>query len=50
MFFEEKKQWKKDMGLLVENEKDFKKNQEELEKELNEKKKEPELQIISPHA
>ena len=46
-FDEDKKQWERDMSLLVENEKDLKKKQEELEKELNEKGKEIELQIIS---
>ena len=31
-FVEEKKQWEKDMGLLVENVKDLKNKQEEMEK------------------
>ena len=49
-FVGEKKQWERDMSLLVENEKYLKKKQVELEKELNEKGKDPELQIISPPA
>ena len=34
--------------LLIENEKALKKKQVELEKEVNEKGKEPEVQIIPP--
>ena len=36
--------------LLIENEKALKKKQPELEKEVNEKGKEPEVQISPPHA
>ena len=49
-FVEEKKLWEKDMGLLVENVKDLKNKQEEMEKELNQKGKEPGLRIISSPA
>ena len=47
-FVEEKKQWERDMSLMVENKKSLKEKQAELEKELNEKGKDPKLQIISP--
>ena len=49
-FVEEKKQWERDMSLMVENEKSLKEKKAELEKELNEKGKDLELQIISPPA
>ena len=38
------------MSLFVENEKALKKKQAELEKELNEKEKDPEVQIVQPPA
>ena len=39
-----------DMGLFVDNDKSLKERQAELEKKLNEKGKDPKLQIISPPA
>ena len=42
-FADENKKWERDMGLVVENEKDLKKKQEELEKEWNEKGNEYEV-------
>ena len=47
-FEEEKKQREKEGVLLIENEKDLKKKQDDLENEVNEKGKETEVQIIPP--
>ena len=49
-FVEEKRQWETDMSILVKNEKALKEKQAELEKELNGKGKDLELQIILPPA
>ena len=49
-FVEEKKEWEKDNFLLIENEKVLKQNHGVLEKEIEERKKEPEVQIIPPAA
>ena len=40
-FIEEKREWEKERVLLIENEKALKQKQIELEKEVNEKGKEP---------
>ena len=47
---EEKKQWEKERVPLIENIKTLKQKQEELEKEVNEKERENEVQIIPPPA
>ena len=47
-FEEKEKQWEKYTRLWVENENILKSKQVELEKELKEKNKEQEVQIISP--
>ena len=49
-FAEEKKQWERDMSLLVESEKTLKWKYDELEKKLQEKEKELESRIIPPSA
>ena len=45
-FVEGKKQWERDMSLLVESEKILKRKYDELEKKLQEKEKELEARII----
>ena len=49
-FSQDKKLWEKDIFLLIENEKTLKRKQEELEKELNENEKDPDIQIFPPLA
>ena len=47
-FTEEKKEWEKEKVILIENKKVLKQKHDELEKKIEEKGKEPEVQIISP--
>ena len=47
---EEKKQWEKERVSLAKNIKKLKQKHAELEKEVNEKEREPQVQIIPPPA
>ena len=49
-FTDEKKEWENEKFLLTENVKVLKQKYEELEKEMEEKGKEPKVKIIAPTA
>ena len=49
-FVEKEKQWKKDIALVVESEKDLKGKYHEMERKLQEKEKELEDRIMAPVA